>query len=196
VWAGYAANHYRLSPEPSAATATPIAEPVQQPMPPTNCPKLRRMRELLAEEAAAKGQNDSVQRQAAAIQAWHDTPTKKGNEAFFQLAVDLRSAGLSTVEIEDVLRLETGNARHPAERRREIKRIIRGCSVDSRLADLRRATNSRPDATITFSMHGLVASGSSRTQCGTATLASVWLHDAHLTSPTAGLETPAPCARS
>ena len=52
-------------------------------------------------------------------------PAKSGDEAFFQLGVDLCSAGLSTAEIEDVLRLETGNARHPAERRRDIKRIIK-----------------------------------------------------------------------
>ena len=38
---------------------------------------------------------------------------RSGNEAFFKLGVDLRSAGLSTAEIKDVLRLETGNARHP-----------------------------------------------------------------------------------
>ncbi len=46
-------------------------------------------------------------------------------EAFFQLAVDLRGAGLSMAEIEDALRLEAGNARHPTERRREIKSIMR-----------------------------------------------------------------------
>lgn len=70
-------------------------------------------------------QNDRTRRQAAAIQTWHDTPAKSGNEAFFQLGVDLRSAGLSMAEIEDTLRLEAGNARHPTERRREIKNIMR-----------------------------------------------------------------------
>ena len=97
VWAGYAANHHRPEPEPSetiAETVAPtVAEPVQQPMPPTNCPKLRQMREMIAAEEAAKMQNDRAQRQAAAIQTWHDTPAKGGNEAFFQLGVDLRSAG-------------------------------------------------------------------------------------------------------
>ena len=68
---------------------------------------------------------DDPQCRTAAIRKWHSAPAKSGNVAFFQLGVDLCSAGLSTAEIKDVLRLETGNARHPAERRREIKRIIR-----------------------------------------------------------------------
>jgi hypothetical protein len=70
-------------------------------------------------------QNDRAQCRVVAIRKWQSAPVKSGNEAFFKLGVDLRSAGLSTAEIKDVLRLETGNARHPAERRREIKRIIR-----------------------------------------------------------------------
>ena len=53
-------------------TVTPtVAEPVQQPMPPTVCPKLRQMREMIAAEEAAKVQDDRAQRQAAAIQKWH-----------------------------------------------------------------------------------------------------------------------------
>ena len=59
-------------------------------------------------------------------------PAKSGNEAFFQLGVDLRSAGLSMAEIEDDLRQEAGNARHPAERRREIKSIMRTLRGSSR----------------------------------------------------------------
>ena len=69
------------------------------------------MRELLAEEAAAKVQNDRAQRQAVAIEKWRLAPAEAGHAAFFQLAVDLRSAGLSMADIEDVLRLEAGNAR-------------------------------------------------------------------------------------
>ena len=96
VWAGYAANHHRPEPELSAAVtetvAPTVAEPVQQPMPATSCPKLRLMREMIAAEEAAKVQNDRAQRQEDAIQKWHGTPAKGGNEAFFQLGVDLRSA--------------------------------------------------------------------------------------------------------
>ena len=101
-------------------------------MPPTNCPKLQRMRELPAEEAAAKVQNDRAQRQAAAIQTWHDTPARGGNEAFFQLGVDLRSAGMSMADIEATLRQEAGYARSPTERRREIKNIMRRLGGSSR----------------------------------------------------------------
>ena len=126
VSVGRLSNHYRPSPEPSAETVAPtVAEPVALPMPPTNCPKLRRMRELLAEEAAAKVQNDRAQRQAAAIQKWRAAPAEAGHAAFFQLGVDLRSAGMSLAEIELTLCQEAGYARHPAERRREIRNVMR-----------------------------------------------------------------------
>jgi hypothetical protein len=131
-WAGYAANHHRPEPEPSAQPAMPIAEPVQQPMPPTVCPKLRRMREMIAAEEAAKMQNDRTRRQAAAIQTWHDTPAEAGHSAFFQLAVDLRGAGLGMSDIESTLKQEADNARHPAERRREIEGIMRTLRGSSR----------------------------------------------------------------
>jgi hypothetical protein len=42
-------------------TVSAAVEPVQQPMTPAVCPKLRLMRELLAEEAAAKVQDDRAQ---------------------------------------------------------------------------------------------------------------------------------------
>ena len=68
--AGYAANHHRPEPESSEAVTPIVAEPVQQPMPPTECPKLRQMREMVAAEEAAKAQNHPTRRQAAAIQKW------------------------------------------------------------------------------------------------------------------------------
>jgi hypothetical protein len=123
VWAGYAANHHRPSPE-LAVTPT-VAEPVQQPMPPTVCPKLRLMREMIAAEEAAKVQNDRAQRQEAAIQKWRSAPAESGHAAYFQLGVDLRSAGMSMADIEATLGQEAGYGRHPAERRREIARIMR-----------------------------------------------------------------------
>ena len=72
----------------------------------------------------------SVRRQRS--RSGTSTPAKSGNEAFFQLGVDLRGAGLSMAEIEDTLRLEAGNARHPTERRREIKNIMRTLRGSSR----------------------------------------------------------------
>jgi hypothetical protein len=128
-WAGYAANHHRPEPESSATVATTVtptvAEPVQQTMPPTVCPKLRLMREMIAAEEAAKVQDDRAQRQAAAIEKWYLTPAESGHAAFFQFAVDLRDTGLSMAEIGDVLRQEAGYARHPAERRGEVNGIMR-----------------------------------------------------------------------
>src|SRR6202011_6399610 len=51
----------------------PEPEPVQtvrQPVPPTKCPKLQRMRELIAEEDAAKAETHRAQRRAQAIEKW------------------------------------------------------------------------------------------------------------------------------
>jgi hypothetical protein len=70
-------------------------------------------------------QNYRAESRDAAIGSWRSAPAKSGREAFFQFGIDLRSAGQSTAEIADVLRLENGNARHAAERRREITRIIK-----------------------------------------------------------------------
>jgi hypothetical protein len=126
VWAGYAANHVRPTSPEASKTITPIvAEPVQPPMPTTVCPKLRQVREMISAEEAAKVQDDKAQRQEAAIQKWRAAPAETGNRAFFQLGVDLRGAGLSMADIDSVLRQEAGYARHPAERRRETKGIMR-----------------------------------------------------------------------
>ena len=132
VWAGYAANHHRPEPGPSATVAQPVSPTVPEPLPPTVCPKLRQVREMIAAEAAAKVQDDWGQRQEAAIQKWRAAPAETGNRAFFQLGVDLRSAGLSMADIEVTLRQEAGSARHPAERRRETKSVIRTLRGSSR----------------------------------------------------------------
>ena len=79
VWAGYAANHHRPEPEPSATVAQPVSPTVAEPMPPTVCPKLRQVREMIAAEAAAKVQDDRGQRQEAAIQKWRAAPAETGN---------------------------------------------------------------------------------------------------------------------
>jgi hypothetical protein len=131
VWAGYAANHHRPEPEPSATVAQPVSPTVvpTELMPPTVCPKLRQVREMIAAEEAAKVQ---VQRQAAAIEKWRSAPAETGNRAFFQLGVDLRSAGLSMSDIESTLRQEAGYARHPAERRREIRSVMQTLRGSSR----------------------------------------------------------------
>jgi hypothetical protein len=132
AWAGYAANHHRPVQEPIETVAATVAQPVQQAMPPTDCPKLRRMRELIAEEEAARHRDDLSRRKAAAIERWHGTPAEGGNRAFFQLGVDLCGAGMSTAEIDAILRQEAGYGRHPSERRAQIKYIMRTLRASSR----------------------------------------------------------------
>jgi hypothetical protein len=130
-WAGYAANHRRPSPEPSKAVAATVT-PTVVPMPPTDCFKLRRMRELLAEEEAAKFRDDRAQHQAAAIDRWRSTASGAGNRGFFQLGRDLRGAGMSPAEIDMILRQESGYAHHPSQRRDQIKSVIRTLEGSSR----------------------------------------------------------------
>lgn len=120
VWAGYAANHARFEPTPVIPPI--IIEPI---MPETACPKLRRVRELLLEEQMARVDHQRQERQRKAIEKWRSTPAKGGNQAFFQLGVALRSAGLTMPEINAILWQEAGYARHPTERRSEIKSIMR-----------------------------------------------------------------------
>jgi hypothetical protein len=90
------------------------------------------MRELLAEEAAARYRDDRMQRQAAAIETWRGASSGEGNQAFFQLGRDLRGAGMSATEIDSILRQEAGYAHHPSQRRDQIKSVIRTLAGPSR----------------------------------------------------------------
>jgi hypothetical protein len=97
-------------------------------MPPTACPKLRRVRELLRDEERAKIRDSRLQRQRDAIERWRGAPANGGNEAFFQLGVDLRATGMPLPDIETTLHQELTNARHPTERRGQIRSIIQTLS--------------------------------------------------------------------
>ena len=106
----------------------PKPEPVQtvrQSMPPTKCLKLQRMRELIAEEEAAKANANLVQRQSVAIERWRHAPPGDGNGAFLRLCHDLDRSGMSPGEIDATLWQEAGYGRHPSERRAQIKYIMR-----------------------------------------------------------------------
>ena len=70
-------------------------------MPTTECPKLRRMRELIAEEEAAKVRDYRMERQDAAIGEWHSALPGHGNQEFFHLAANLRRAGFDDGEIDN-----------------------------------------------------------------------------------------------
>ncbi len=122
-WAGYAANHAR--PEFVQAARSIPAEPIIPPVVPTACPKLRLVRELLREEQLENLRTNRLDRQQAAIGQWHSARAENGNAAFFQLAVEMRGAGMSMIEIEATLWQESAHGRHPAERRSQIKGIMR-----------------------------------------------------------------------
>ena len=110
---------HRPEPEPE------LVQTVRQPMPPTKCLKLQRMRELIAEEGAVQAETYRAQRQAQAIEKWRHAPPGDGNGAFFQLGVDLDRAGISPGEIDATLWQEASYGRHQAERRAQIKYIMR-----------------------------------------------------------------------
>jgi len=131
-WAEFAANHHRPSPEPVAVVSSTVVPLEQRPMPMTDCPKLRRMRKLIAEEEAAKFDHVRAQRQAAAIERWRGSLPGDGNRGFFQLGVDLCSAGMIMADIDSILRQEAGYGRHPSERRAQIKCIMRNLWTSSR----------------------------------------------------------------
>jgi len=129
IVAGYAANHHRVLPEPVQTVVPTVARPEPPPMPPTECPRLRRMRELIAEEEAAKIQTIRVQRQAGAIERWRST-TVNGNDAFLRFGRELERTGMSLADIDATLWQEAGHGRHPSERRVQVKyimRSLRGC---------------------------------------------------------------------
>jgi hypothetical protein len=93
-------------------------------MPATDCPRLRRMRELIAEEEVAGSQSYQVRRQSTAIEKWRYASPGDGNRAFFQLGVDLDRGGMSPAEIDAILQQEAGYGRHPSERRAQIKYVM------------------------------------------------------------------------
>jgi hypothetical protein len=118
-WIDRTIINHRTEPQPE-----PV-QPVQQPLPATACPKLMRMREMIAEEETAKAKANLVQRRSAAIERWRHALPGDGNGAFFQLGVDLRSAGMSVADIGTTLWQEASYGRHQSERRAQIKHIMR-----------------------------------------------------------------------
>ena len=82
------------------------------------------MRELIAQEEATKFHDDRMQRHVTAIDRWHIASSGEGNQAFFQLGVDLRGAGMTLSDIADILQQEAGHARHSVERRAQIKSVL------------------------------------------------------------------------
>ena len=93
-------------------------------MPPTQCPKLQRMRGLIAEEEASKIESIRAKRQAEAIYRWRSASPGDGNHAFFRLGCQLAGLGMSNADICSILWQEAGYGRHPSERRAQIEYIM------------------------------------------------------------------------
>lgn len=102
-------------------------EPVVQPAPPAAPPicgggstTLKAIRDGLA----SKTQQSTI---AGATQHWRSASLVpgQGHTAFFKLGVALRAAGLDDFEMGEVLRQEALSARHPDERMREVRGIIK-----------------------------------------------------------------------
>ncbi|OSJ16711.1 hypothetical protein BST63_11275 [Bradyrhizobium canariense] len=71
---------------------------------------------------------------AEAIAVWRSSSPGKGNDAFFTLALSLRTLGLDLKEIEQVLSEQAAFARSPAERRNQIASIMQSLSKARRAA--------------------------------------------------------------
>jgi hypothetical protein len=126
AWAGYAANRARPEPVPLKVAVAPAApSPGADPIPPNASPAKRAaMAQRLAERDRSFGA-EQERRQQEAIAAWRESPAGTGHEAFFRLAVGLARSGLPLHEVMSTLYLEAGVARHPQQRRGEIKDIMR-----------------------------------------------------------------------
>jgi hypothetical protein len=125
MWAGYAANHQRPPVEPTKTVEPVASQSERPPIPPTKCPKLRRMRELIADEVASKAESIRARREEAVIDRWRAALPREGNDAFFRLGQQLARIGISHGEINSILWQEAGHARHPSERRAQIKYVMR-----------------------------------------------------------------------
>ena len=123
VWAGYAANHHRRAPEPVEVAPTNVQ--TAQQVPPTKCPRLKLMRDLLAEEEAIRQQDYQTRCREAAIEKWRSAEAGQGNAAFLRLGRDLTSSGANYGEISSLLLHEAALGRHPKERQAQIKYIMR-----------------------------------------------------------------------
>ena len=124
AWAGYAANRARPEPAPVAAAPAP-PQPSVEPIPMRVSPAKRAAMEKLRAERDRGFAAERARRREEAVAAWRQSPAGTGHEAFFRLALGLVRAGLPLPEVMATLHQEASFARHPEERRREIKDIVR-----------------------------------------------------------------------
>jgi hypothetical protein len=94
----------------------------------------QKLQEIRAALANKSGENRRDQWVDEAIAEWRANALQpgQGNQSFFALAAALHRAGLDPLEIRQVLDSEAGFARHPRERRAEIKSILLSLSRSAR----------------------------------------------------------------
>lgn len=118
-WIKWAAKH-GIGEVDARPAPRPILRPIQ------TCgggtAKLRTIRAAIANAGV------NVTRKQGAISVWRAVSQGSGvgHKEFHLLAVGLRGAGLVGPELSDTLHDEAVYARNPAERRREIRRLVRG----------------------------------------------------------------------
>lgn len=123
MWLDNCILDLRPEPEPIAVPTIPaISIPAPQPI---HDESLRAVSEALNKMKA----NGTGQRRQAkidkAIDDWRGAFKGDGHNAFFRLGVALKRAGLDESDIQQRLREEAGFAHSPAERRKEIRGIMR-----------------------------------------------------------------------
>jgi hypothetical protein len=122
-----------IHPEPEPKVPAPtVAKRSLAPICGGGSPKLQKIRAALANKS---GENRRDQWCDEAIVEWRTKAFQsgQGNQAFFALAAALQRAGLDQFEIKQVLEREADFARHPRERRAEIKNILRSLKKAPRL---------------------------------------------------------------
>jgi hypothetical protein len=68
----------------------------------------------------------------SAVARWQTTPKGHGHDAFFQLAVDLRGAGMGAADIKATLQIEAQSVRSKRDRNAEIRSILETLRKKSR----------------------------------------------------------------
>ncbi|WP_460452592.1 hypothetical protein [Alsobacter sp. SYSU BS001988] len=130
-----------LLPEPEPVPVTMASENIRQTKPPlfpemmaaAQSSKAAELRSALITLKADAGVNRREAAVSKAVETWRSTPPGMGHVGFFKLGAAFKAAGLDDGEIRVRLHQEAVYAHSPAERRREIKEIMKSLSRRGRL---------------------------------------------------------------
>lgn len=117
----------RARPEPEIMPVTTAPEP---PVPANDdpiklSPAMQALRDRLLAQKLAGSTKSLEERRDAAIDTWRNAAPGDGAIAFFKLSMALARLNLDLTEIATILRQETLHARHPDERRQQIKSLLK-----------------------------------------------------------------------